>query len=269
MSIRLGVVEEERIEGVTHCLNGQTTLDETALLIKHGLCHIDTEGGLVHLAHAVHGRCVVLFGPTPAEFFGYTQNINLEPSGCKACWFTTKTWLIECPRYTRGPDCISEHSPAESSRRRQKKIIAERDALSAKLIAAETRPAPAELRREKRSQLPLTLLGGEAGNHPLLIFDDPPPNIGSELPDLLPDGSEVIICAERPLRLAPDGRVVGRFEHGSPINLPRASSWVDAVVWVSGELESDIAPFALREILRILKPGGELVFAGAGELGKF
>ena len=88
--IQLGVVEEERIEGVTHCLNGQTTLDETALPIKHGLCHIDTEGGLVHLAHAVHGRCVVLFGPTPAEFFGYTQNINLEPSGCKACWFTTK-----------------------------------------------------------------------------------------------------------------------------------------------------------------------------------
>ena len=264
--IQLGVVEEERIEGVTHCLNGQTTLDETALLIKHGLCHIDTEGGLVHLAHAVHGRCVVLFGPTPAEFFGYTQNINLEPSGCKACWFTTKTWLIECPRYTRGPDCMSEHSPAKVAEA-AKKIIAERDALSAKLIAAETRPAPADFGETVAAAL--TLLGGEAGNHPLLIFDDPPPDIGSELPDLLPDGSEVIICAERPLRLAPDGRVVGRFEYGSPINLPRASSSVDAVVWVSGELESGIAPFALGEILRILRPGGELVFAGAGESGNF
>ena len=114
--IQLGIVEEERIEGVTYCLNGQTTLDETALLIKHGLCHIDTEGGLVHLAHAVHGRCVVLFGPTPAEFFGYPQNINLEPSGCKACWFTTKTWLIECPRHTPGPDCMSGHSPQSSGR---------------------------------------------------------------------------------------------------------------------------------------------------------
>ncbi len=264
--IQLGIVEEERIEGVTYCLNGQTTLDETALLIKHGLCHIDTEGGLVHLAHAVHGRCVVLFGPTPAEFFGYPQNINLEPSGCKACWFTTKTWLIECPRHTPGPDCMSEHSPAKVADA-AKRIIAERHALSAKLIAAETRPAPADFGDTVAAAL--TLLGGEAGNRPLLIFDDPRPDIGSELPDWLPDGSEAIICAEKPLCLAPDGRVVGRFEYGSPINLPRASSSVDAVVWVSRELESDIAPFALREILRILRPGGELVFAGAGESGNF
>jgi SAM-dependent methyltransferase len=260
--IQLGVVEEERIEGVTHCLNGQTTLDETALLIKHGLCHIDTEGGLVHLAHAVHARCVVVFGPTPSEFFGYPQNINLEPSGCKACWFTAKTWLIECPRHTRGPDCMSEHSPAKVAEA-AKRIIAEGDALSARLIAAETRPAPAEFGATVATAL--TLLGGEAANRPLLIFDNPPPDIGSELFDGLPDGSEAIICAEKPLCLALNDRVVGRFEFGSAINLPRASSSVDAVVWVSRELESDIAPFALREIFRILRPGGELVFAAAGE----
>ena len=110
--IQLGIAEEEKIEGVTHYLNGQTSLEETGLLIKHGLCHIDTEGGLVHLANAVHTRCVVLFGPTPVEFFGYPQNINLEPSGCKACWFVTQNWLIECPRHTSGPECMSGHSAA-------------------------------------------------------------------------------------------------------------------------------------------------------------
>ena len=81
-------------------------------MIKHSLCHIDTEGGLVHLANAVHTRCVVLFGPTPVEFFGYPQNINLEPSGCKACWFATQNWLIECPRHTSGPECMTGHSAA-------------------------------------------------------------------------------------------------------------------------------------------------------------
>ena len=110
--IQLGIVEEEKIPGVTHYLNGQTSFEETGLLIKHSLCHIDTEGGLVHLANAVHGRCVVLFGPTPVEFFGYPQNINLEPSGCKACWFATQNWLIECPRYTSGPECMRGHSAA-------------------------------------------------------------------------------------------------------------------------------------------------------------
>ena len=129
---------------------------------------------------------------------------------------------------------MSEHSPAKVLEA-AKKIIAGRDALSVKLIAAETRPAPADFGETVAAAL--TLAGGEAGNHPLFIFDDPPPDIGSELPDWLHDGSEVIICAEKPLRLAPDSRVLGRFEYGSSINLLRATSSVDAVVWVSGELE--------------------------------
>ena len=69
--------------------------------------------------------------------------------------------------------------------------------------------------------------------------------------------------------LAPDGRVVGRFEYGSrstcrgrPLRSMLSSGF-------RANWKSDIAPFALREIFRILRPGGELVFAGAGEFGKF
>jgi len=83
--IQLGIVAEEKIDGVTRCLNGQTSLEETSLLIKFGLCHIDTEGGLVHLANAVHTRCVVLFGPTPAAFFGHLPRlIGKAKSSCQA-----------------------------------------------------------------------------------------------------------------------------------------------------------------------------------------
>jgi Glycosyltransferase family 9 (heptosyltransferase) len=258
--IQLGIVEEEKIEGVTRYLNGQLSLEEAGLLIKHGLCHIDTEGGLVHLAHAVHTRCVVLFGPTPTEFFGYPQNINLEPTGCKACWFVTKTWLIECPRHTSGPECMSGHSPSAVADA-AKRIIAEAEKPSAKLITAETQPSTtpwADMIAMAQGHY-----SPDASGRVLLILDHPPSDFGS-WSDSLPV-ADVIICAGKHFDLETHDRIIKKFEYGSLLNLQRPSSSVDAVVWVSRELESDIVPLALREILRVLKPGGQLVFAAIGE----
>ena len=260
--IQLGIVEEEKIPGVTHCLNGQTSFEETGLLIKHSLCHIDTEGGLVHLANAVHGRCVVLFGPTPVEFFGYPQNINLEPSGCKACWFVTQTWLIECPRYTSGPECMRGHSAA-SVANAVKRIIAESENLSAQVIVAETQPSPAQLAETVGKAQ--TLLGRDAARQILLIFDDLQSDIGSAVPENVLERSDLILCAEKQPELELHDAIADRLEYGSLLNLPRASSTVDAAVLVSRELEPDIAPFALREIFRVLRPGGQFVFAALGE----
>ena len=260
--IQLGTVAEERIEGVTHCLNGQTSLEEAGLLIKHSLCHIDTEGGLVHLANAVYARCVVLFGPTPAEFFGYPQNINLEPSGCKACWFATQNWLIECPRHTSGPECMAGHSAANVADAVDR-IVAELEKLSAKL-RAESQPSPTSLAEAVATAR--ELLTDDARNRVLLILDDPPSDIGSQLSVCALDGSDVILCADDPPEVEPRDRVAHRLEYGSLLNLPRASGSIDTALLISRALESDIAPFALREIFRVLKPGGQLVFVAMGEL---
>jgi len=256
------VVEEERIAGVTHYLNGQTTLDETALLIKHGLCHVDTEGGLVHLAAAVHSRCVVAFGPTPVEFFGYPQNINLAPSGCTACWFATKTWLVECARHTSGPECMQEHSPA-SVAGAAKTIIAETEKFSAKLIVAETRSCRTPL--AEAVAMGQSLLRHDAASRALMILDDWPSDIGSALPDSVLARSDLMLCADAPPAFEPDDRVAKKVEYGCLLNLPRPSSSVDAALWIASELEPDIAPFALREIFRVLKPGGQFVFTAIGE----
>jgi ADP-heptose:LPS heptosyltransferase len=260
--VQLGIVEEEQIEGVTHYLNGLTSLEETGLLIKHGLCHIDTEGGLVHLANAVHARCVVLFGPTPAAFFGHPENVNLEPSGCKACWFATQTWLIECPRNTSGPECMRGHSPAVVVDA-AKRIIAEAEKPSASLTAVETRPYVGSFAETVAKAQ--TVLDNSAVNRVLLILGDPPSEVGSELPDGVLNRFDVVVCDDKLADSGPNDRIMGRFEYGSLLNLPRASSSADAALWVLSELESDIAPFALSEIFRVLKPGGQLVFAAIGE----
>jgi hypothetical protein len=210
--VQLGAIEEQKIEVVTYYFNGLTSLEETGLLLKHGLCYIDTEGGLVHLANAVHARCVVLFGPTPASFFAYSQNINLEPSGCKACWFATETWMIECPRHTSGPECMKEHSPSQVVDA-AKRIIAETETHTAKLIAAEERrPAPTFF-AETLAKIQ-TLLDRDAATRILVILDDPS-DVGSDLRDGVLDRCDVMVCGERLADSSPHDGVKCRFEYGS------------------------------------------------------
>ena len=111
-----------------------------------------------------------------------------------------------------------------------------------------------------------TLLGHDAANRVLLILDDLPFDASSALADSVFDGSDVIICTPTgPLELEPNDRLNDRLEYGSLLNLPRPSSSIESAVFLSRQLEWDIAPFALREIFRVLKPGGQLVFAAVGE----
>ena len=260
--VQLGTVEEEKIEGVTHYLNGLTTLEETGLLLKHGVCHIDTEGGLVHLANAVHARCVVLFGPTPAAFFGYPQNINLEPSGCKGCWFATGTWVVQCPRHTSGPECMQEHS-AEVVTQAAKRIIADAERFTAKVTWSKTRPS-SESYADALANVE-TLLDRDLPGRVLMILDESPCVAGIAISEGMLNQRELMVCSNKLVKPEPGEHIAGRFEYGSLLNLPRPASSIDAILWLSRTIESDVAPFALREMFRVLRPGGQLVFAAVGE----
>lgn len=110
--VQLGNKFEDEIPSAI-IMNGRTTIKECVALISKAEFHIDTEGGLVHIARAVRTRSVVLFGPTPVDFFGYKENINIETlSGCRACWWTSDFWWRECPQgYELPPQCMAGITP--------------------------------------------------------------------------------------------------------------------------------------------------------------
>lgn len=96
------------ISGVDIDLLGQTTLSEAAGVINGALLHLDSEGGLVHVAAALGTPSAVIFGPTPPQFFAYEANINIPPRTCGGCWWVNETWMTKCPRGFADPACMTQ-----------------------------------------------------------------------------------------------------------------------------------------------------------------
>ncbi|HUC16223.1 MAG TPA: glycosyltransferase family 9 protein [Acetobacteraceae bacterium] len=96
------------IAGVDRSLVGETTIQQTAALLKHAAWHIDNEGGLVHLGRCFGTRSTVVFGPTPIDFFAYEGNVNIRPASCGGCWWITETWMARCPRGHLAPLCTRQ-----------------------------------------------------------------------------------------------------------------------------------------------------------------
>lgn len=108
--IQLGSKDDDLVSAADADLRGRTSLREAAALMQGAVCHVGTEGGLVHLAYAVGVPSVVAFGPTSARFLGYPGNVNLEATGCDRCWWTTTDWFVTCPRGPGKPPCMNAHT---------------------------------------------------------------------------------------------------------------------------------------------------------------
>ena len=110
--IQLGGRFEEYVEGAID-MTSKTSLTQASAIISKAKFHIDTEGGLVHIARAVNTRSIVMFAPTPVSFFGYDCNINIaSPVDCIGCWWTTDFWWRECPKkYELPAKCMKKLTP--------------------------------------------------------------------------------------------------------------------------------------------------------------
>ncbi|MCK4981815.1 MAG: hypothetical protein KAS17_02775 [Victivallaceae bacterium] len=111
--IQIGGKNIISVEGVDENLSGKTSLAQSIGVLKRSLLHVDIEGGLVHIASSLNIKCVVLFGPTSRDYFGYANNINIKSDYCGDCWWTTERWMEACPRKHNSPRCLDMLKPKE------------------------------------------------------------------------------------------------------------------------------------------------------------
>lgn len=100
----------KELSGVDYRLMDLPDITDVFKIIAHSKLHIDGESGMVHAAHALGTKAIVLFGPTPINYFGYPDNINIERTFCKPCWWYDDSWTRECPRGYGIPKCMESIS---------------------------------------------------------------------------------------------------------------------------------------------------------------
>jgi len=104
-TVLLGTTNDPGDYPVDYDLRGKTNLLEAAEIVTNACLLLGPEGGLVNMAKAVGTPSVVFFGSTPVEFFRFKSNINIEPRFCGGCWWSTESYLRQCPLLEDIPPC--------------------------------------------------------------------------------------------------------------------------------------------------------------------
>lgn len=107
--IQVGEKCAPRIKGVDKYLLGEK-FELLSYILKNAFFHFDIEGGLVHIASQLGTKCIVLFGPTSVEYFGYSNNINISAGTCHNCCGLYRD-LYACARNMEKPECMYAITP--------------------------------------------------------------------------------------------------------------------------------------------------------------
>lgn len=222
-------------------------LGETAILLKHSMCHVDSEGGLVHMASQLSTPCAVSFGPTPVYYYGYPRNKNIVAPACNDCMSTTPQWSRVCPRSLQIPDCMAS-------------ITAEMllDTVEAVLLEVQSSQAD-KLAIPMCQGIPDTLAGAE-----ICIISGLTKATVQTAESLRRAGNTVTIFISADIddeivqyrtRLKKSGITV---EYGTAFNIARPTSKFDAVL--CEKVEPKWEQYGIAECRRILKNDGMLIW---------
>lgn len=95
-------------------LAGDTTLAETAMILKQSRLFIGNDGGLVHLAHALQVPLIAFYGPVSPEVYGpYPPSsdaitIYKKDLSCRPCYYKFR-YNTSCPTIA----CLKDLKPTE------------------------------------------------------------------------------------------------------------------------------------------------------------
>jgi len=108
--VQIGAGDLEKLNGADRHYMGEN-MELVKYILKNAVFHLDCEGGLVHLATQLGTKCIVLFGPTSLQYFGYEQNINVSTNICNDCRWIAADWMVNCYRNGEKQICINSIAP--------------------------------------------------------------------------------------------------------------------------------------------------------------
>ncbi len=109
--VQTGMEYSPKIEAADRYAFG-TGLDTLEYILKNSALHFDCESGLVHLATQFGTKCVVVFGPTLPETFGYPQNENILSTSCSGCRALMDDFS-RCLHINEDRECMYSIKPGE------------------------------------------------------------------------------------------------------------------------------------------------------------
>lgn len=96
-------------------LAGETSLVQTAMVLKKAALFVGNDGGLVHLAHALHVPLIAFYGPVPPEVYGpyppSSEAVAVFKQGleCRPCYYKFR-YNKECKTIA----CLNDLKPEEA-----------------------------------------------------------------------------------------------------------------------------------------------------------
>jgi ADP-heptose:LPS heptosyltransferase len=109
--VQLGGKDDKAIPGVDVSMVGQLDFSDSLKYLKGAVVHVDGDSGIVHARRLFNKPSVVIFGPTNPKYFGYPENVNLEPGFCGDCWWKKPDWMRKCVLDYPAPRCMDSTSP--------------------------------------------------------------------------------------------------------------------------------------------------------------
>lgn len=94
--VQLGGSKSRVFDFADISLVGKTAVRDLPYILDNALLHVDGESGMVHLANLTRTKCVVMFGPSKAQYLGYARNTNISSPVCGGCMNISKYWMTKC-----------------------------------------------------------------------------------------------------------------------------------------------------------------------------